>query len=43
VTGIDVAEVVVPSSGTYDVAFQIRNDRLDEAMLLSGFEVEGTR
>jgi hypothetical protein len=41
VTGIYVAELSVQSSGTYDIEFRVRNDRLDERMLLSGFEVEG--
>lgn len=41
VTGIYVAEVSIPSPGTYDIRFRVRNDRLDEEMLLTGFEVEG--
>ena len=43
VTGIYVAEVAVPSSGIYEVEFRVRNDRLDERMLLEGFEVEGSQ
>jgi hypothetical protein len=40
VTGIYVAEVLVPVPGVYDIEFRVRNERLDERMLLTGFEVE---
>ncbi len=40
VTGIYVAEVTVPASGTYDIQFRIRNEHLDEEMLVDGFGVE---
>lgn len=40
VTGIYVAELSVPSPGTYDIEFRIQNDRIDESMTLTGFEVE---
>jgi 5-hydroxyisourate hydrolase-like protein (transthyretin family) len=41
VTGIYVADVSIPSPGTYDIEFTIRNDRLDVRMPLTGFDVEG--
>jgi hypothetical protein len=40
VTGIYVAAVTVPQSGEHDIVFHIRNPKLDERMLLSGFEVQ---
>jgi hypothetical protein len=40
VTGIYVAEIAVPRPGEYDIEFQFRNARLDERMLLTGFEVQ---
>jgi len=39
VTGIYVAELIVPESGTYDIRFRVRAGDIDEVMLLSGFEV----
>lgn len=43
VTGIYVAAVSVPSPGAYDIEFRVRNDRLDDRMLVTGFEVEEGR
>jgi hypothetical protein len=40
VTGIYVAEVTIPNSGGYDMEFHIKNSKLDERMLLSGFDVQ---
>jgi hypothetical protein len=40
VTGIYVADVMIPSAGTYDIEFHIRNDKLDERMPLTDFKVE---
>jgi 5-hydroxyisourate hydrolase-like protein (transthyretin family) len=43
VTGIYVAELSIPSPGTHDIEFRIRNDRLDERMILTDFQVEEQR
>jgi hypothetical protein len=40
VTGIYVAEVVVPGAGDYDIEFRVRNAHLDERMPLTGFHSE---
>jgi hypothetical protein len=40
VTGIYVADLAVPSPGTYSIDFSVRNDRLNEQMSLAGFDVE---
>ena len=40
VTGIYVADLAVPSPGTYSIDFRVRNDRLNEQMSLAGFDVE---
>jgi len=40
VTGIYVVEVTIPQAGQHDIEFHISNPKLDERMLLSGFEVE---
>jgi 5-hydroxyisourate hydrolase-like protein (transthyretin family) len=40
VTGIYVAELVVPHAGDYDIEFHIKTDKLDERMALSDFKVE---
>ena len=40
VTGIYVAELVVPRSGTFEIEFHVRNDKLDETMVLSEFAVQ---
>jgi hypothetical protein len=40
VTGIYVAELTVPKPGAYDIEFHIKNNKLDERMPLTGFEVE---
>ena len=40
VTGIYVAELTAPTPGVYDIGFRVQNDRIDESMILSGFEVE---
>jgi hypothetical protein len=37
VTGIYVAEITVPTAGTYDFEFRVRNAKLDERMPLTGF------
>jgi membrane fusion protein, heavy metal efflux system len=39
VTGIYVAEVTVAEAGTYGVDFLVKNEKLDETMVLEGFEV----
>lgn len=39
VTGIYVAEVVIPDPGTYDIRFDVRTAQIDESMSLAGFEV----
>lgn len=40
VTGIYVADVAIPSSGTYDIEFHIKNAKLDERLSLTDFKVE---
>ena len=40
VTGIYVAEVEGPAPGIYDIRFNVRNETIDETMVLSGFEVQ---
>jgi len=40
VTGIYVAEVVIPNAGNYVVEFHVKNEKLDERMPLSDFKVE---
>jgi 5-hydroxyisourate hydrolase-like protein (transthyretin family) len=40
VTGIYVASLTLPRSGTYDIEFHIKNAKLDERMPLSNFKVE---
>lgn len=40
VTGIYVADVAIPSSGTYDIEFQIKNAKVDERLPLIDFKVE---
>jgi hypothetical protein len=40
VTGIYVADVSVPQAGNYDIEFHVKNNRLDERLPLTGFEVE---
>jgi hypothetical protein len=39
VTGIYVAEVALPSAGTYDIEFRVKNEKIDERMPLRDFEV----
>jgi hypothetical protein len=39
VTGIYVAELALPSAGTYDIEFRVRNEKIDERMALADFEV----
>ena len=40
VTGIYVAEVVIPNAGNYAVEFHVKNEKLDERMSLTDFKVE---
>jgi 5-hydroxyisourate hydrolase-like protein (transthyretin family) len=40
VTGIYVAEVVIPNVGNYAVEFHVKNEKLDERMSLTDFKVE---
>ena len=40
VTGIYVAEVVIPNAGDYAVEFHVKNEKLDERMPLTDFKVE---
>jgi hypothetical protein len=40
VTGIYVAEVIIPSAGDYDIEFHVKNPKLDERMSLTDFKVE---
>jgi hypothetical protein len=40
VTGIYVAELTIPQSGSYDIEFRIKNARLDERLPLTDFKVE---
>lgn len=39
VTGIYVAELALPSAGTFDIEFRVRNEKIDERMALTDFEV----
>jgi hypothetical protein len=39
VTGIYVAEIALPTAGTYDIEFRVRNEKIDERMPLTDFEV----
>jgi hypothetical protein len=39
VTGIYVAELALPSAGIYDIEFSVRNEKIDERMALTDFEV----
>jgi hypothetical protein len=40
VTGIYVADVKLPAAGEYDIEFHIKNNKLDERLPLTGFEVK---
>lgn len=40
VTGIYVAEITIPQRGVYDIEFHIKNPKLDERLVLSGFDVQ---
>lgn len=40
VTGIYVADVTISQSGQYDIEFHIKNNKLDERLALSDFQVE---
>ncbi|MDQ3686185.1 MAG: FixH family protein [Acidobacteriota bacterium] len=40
VTGIYVADVILPSAGEYDIEFRIKNEKIDERLPLSDFKVE---
>jgi len=40
VTGIYVADVAIPGSGAYDIEFHVKNQKIDERMQLTDFEVE---
>ncbi|HSE98196.1 MAG TPA: FixH family protein [Blastocatellia bacterium] len=40
VTGIYVADVAIPKPGVYEVEFHIKNDKLDERMSLTDFQVQ---
>ena len=40
VTGIYVAELEVPLPGTYEIEFHVRNEKLDETMILADFAVQ---
>ena len=40
VTGIYVADVAITNSGQYDIEFHIKNNKLDERLTLSDFQVE---
>ena len=40
VTGIYVAELSVPQAGNYDIEFHVKNNKLDERLPLTGFQVE---
>jgi hypothetical protein len=41
VTGIYVADVTVPSHGSYTIEFRVKNAKVDERMVLEGFATEG--
>ena len=40
VTGIYVADVVVPNAGNYAIEFHVKNQKLDQRMPLTDFKVE---
>lgn len=40
VTGIYVAEVTVAEKGSYDIEFNVKNEKLNETLPLKDFEVE---
>jgi 5-hydroxyisourate hydrolase-like protein (transthyretin family) len=40
VTGIYVAEVVIPNAGNYALEFHVKNEKLDERIPLTDFKVE---
>ena len=40
VTGIYVADLIVPNSGEYDIEFHVKNAKLDERLSVSDFKVE---
>jgi 5-hydroxyisourate hydrolase-like protein (transthyretin family) len=40
VTGIYVAELTIPRPGDYDIQFHIKNEKLDERLPLSNFQVQ---
>ncbi len=40
VTGIYVADVEFLAAGKYDITFRVTNEKIDETMPLTGFEVE---
>ena len=40
VTGIYVAEVEIAEKGDYDIEFHVKNEKLNERMLLEDFKVE---
>ena len=40
VTGIYVAELTIPRPGDYDIQFHITNEKLDERLPLSNFQVQ---
>jgi hypothetical protein len=40
VTGIYVADVAIPGAGGYDIEFHVKNQKIDERMQLTDFEVE---
>lgn len=40
VTGIYVAEVIIPKAGDYDIEFRVKAEKLDEQLPLTGFKVE---
>lgn len=40
VTGIYVADVELPAAGKYNITFRVTNEKIDETMPLTNFEVE---
>ena len=40
VTGIYVVELTIPRPGDYEIQFHIKNDKLDESLPLSNFQVQ---
>jgi len=40
VTGIYVADVTISNSGQYDIEFHVKNNKLDERLALTDFQVE---